>query len=401
MEVTVQEILDQVNDYVRNYTTGTADLGARLRAVNRATEYIKRRMTLPSDETTSSFYFSRDQLYYPAPLDMNEPIDLLYSDANYNAPATQWNYVPYPDLLRLTGTSRQNYWSTGTFNGLAQIIMLGYNLFSGQQLQTFTSLSGFSGQNDATTLAIDNNIYSVPPASLSFTIDPTLGFGKGSIYFPVFWDIQPFISNNGTIKIDAYLPSTNLTAIDLVMGSDASNYYTFSCDTTDSGASFTADQFNRLHWSYLDGPAIVGSPNNQNITFVRIDFIQNGSFGSVAIPGFRIDNMYEVFPDQMTFIYNTMYKGTDSTGVTQKVMFTANTDIAAFGKYAPDLLDPIALRAAYLLEPRLRGDKDFMNMYREECEAVLKVFGRIYPRKRIINLGQTILQRPRYNGRQF
>lgn len=394
--IAVSDILNQTNDYLGNYTAGTADTGsgARMRAINRATEYAKRRMTLPSDEVTSSFYFERDTLYYTAPLDVNEPVNLLYTNANNNTPRTQWNWIPYPDLLRLTGTNRSNMWSHTTIGGFLQILMLGYNLNGGSTLQTFSQLSGFNGQNDATGLSIDNNIYSVAPGSLEFSINPTLGHGKGSIEWGVFWSIQTLHTQQGTIKIDSYLPTLNLTSINLVLGTDSSNYYTFTCTNTDSGTAFVLNTFNRLHFSFRDNPVITGSPTDANITYVRLDFIENGSFGSSTISGFRIDNMYSVFPDQMTFIYNTKYKGTDSTGMTSKILFTDPSDIPAFGAYAPDLVDPIALRAAWIMEPQLRGDNNFMKMYFDECENRLKDFGRIYPRKRIINFGQTVIQRP-------
>jgi hypothetical protein len=392
----VQDIFNQLNDYLGNYTTGTVDIGRRMRAINRAVEYAKRRMTLPSDETTSSFWFSRDQLYYTAPTDVNEPINLLYADANNNTPRTQWNWIPYPDLLRLTGTGRSNFWSHATINGYLQILMLGYNLTTGSILETFTMLPGFNGQNDATALTIDNNVYSVAPGSLEFTIDPTLGHGLASIEWGVQWDITTLHQKQGIIKLDAYLPSLALTSINLVLGTDALNYYTFTCTDTDNGTAFVVNNFNRLHWTFLASaaPVIVGSPNDQNITYARVDFIQSGAFGSSPISGFRIDNMYSVFPDEMTFIYNTKYKGTDTLGTTQLINFTSSSDIPAFGQYAPDLLDPIALRAAWILEPQLRGDKDFMKTYFDECEERLKDFGHIYPRKRIINYGQTWIQRP-------
>lgn len=392
--ITVQSILDQTNDYIGNYTTGTTDLGSRLRAVNRAVEYAKRRMTLPSDETITSFYFSRDTLYYTAPTDVNEPINLLYTNANNNTPSTQWNWVPYPDLLRLTGTNQANLWSHTTINGYLQILMLGFNLQGGSTLQTFSQVSGFTGQNDATTLTIDNNIWSVAPSSLEFSINPSLGFGKGSIKFPVTWNITTLHQKNGTIKLDAYLPTLNLTSINLVIGTDSTNYYTFTCTTTDAGGVFVLNSFNRLHFSFLDNPVITGSPTDTLITFARLDFIESGSFGGAPISGFRIDNMYSVFPDQMTFIYNTKNKGTDTLGTTKRILFTLPTDIPDFGQYAPDLVDPIALRAAWILEPQLRADKDFMKMYLDECEQRLRDFGHIYPRKRIVNFGQTVIQRP-------
>ena len=392
--ITVQDILDQTNDLARNYTTGTVDQANRLRAVNRAVEYVKRRLTMPADLKDFSFYFSRDQLYYPGPSDMNEPINLVYTNANENTPSTRWNWIPYSDLLSYTGTNRGNFWSHTWVNGSLQIVMLGFNLHAGTILQTFDSVGNFTGENDAINLSINNNIYTSGGASLEFTISPVLAFGKGSIYFPVNWDISTMHQANGTIKLDTYLPSTNLTSINLVLGTDASDYYVFTCTTTDDGNPFTINQWNTLHWSFLDGPVIVGSPSDQDINFARIDYIQNGSFGSTDVTGFFMDNMYLTFPDQMSLTYNTMYKGTDTTGVTNKVFFTANSDIPYFGQYAPDLLTPIAYRAAYMLEPQLRADKDFMKEYKDECEEVLKIYGRVFPRQRVITLGSTRIQRP-------
>ena len=394
--ITVLDIQNQMNDYLSNWTSGTVDLGggARMRAINRAVEYAKRRMTLPSDETTTTFYFSGDTLTYAGPTDFNEPIALMYTNASNNIPRSEWNWVQPQELLRLTGTTRSNLWSHTTMNGSLQILMLGYNLTQGTTLQTFSILQNFTGQNDASSLSIDNNVYSVAPGSLEFSINPTLGHGKGSIYFPVFWDIQTLHQQSGTIKLDVYLPTLNITSVNLVLGTDTSNYYTFTCTNTDSDAAFSLNQFNRCHWSFLDGPTIVGSPTDANITYARIDIVESGSFGSSTISGFRIDNMYSTFPDEMTLVYNSKYKGTDSTGQTQKILFTSTTDIPAFGQYAPDLVDPIALRAAWILEPSLRADKDFMKIYYTECEERLRDFGHIYPRKRIVNFGQTVIRRP-------
>ena len=70
--LTVQDIVSQGQDYVSNYTTGAVDQGNWLRGVNRAIEYLKRYMGLPSDENIFRFYFYEDTMTYNLPVDFNE-----------------------------------------------------------------------------------------------------------------------------------------------------------------------------------------------------------------------------------------------------------------------------------------------------------------------------------------
>jgi hypothetical protein len=60
----------------------------------------------------------------------------------------------------------------------------------------------------------------------------------------------------------------------------------------------------------------------------------------------------------------------------------------------PDFINMVALRAAYILLPQLSGDKDFMEMYKKDYQEQISDWGKIYPRKKIVNLGGTVLRRP-------
>lgn len=396
--ITVQDIISQAKDYVQNYTTGTTDLGNTMRALNRAFEYVQRRLSLPSDEQISTFYFSQDQYFYNLPTGFNEPLQLLYHNTDHNIPGTEWTYLPYPEILRNTGgIFRNNVFSFTAINGVMQLVMFGANLNQGATLATFDSTTGFTAQNNAQNFTSDTNIKKEGTASLKFDINPNLtGTGKASIYFPVSWDVRVAHTNNGKYKLWLYLPSVNFTSINLVFGSSATDYYTFTATATDAGTTINANAANNWYlfsWGFADSPVIVGSPNDALINFARIDLVQNGSFGATTVTGFRADDLYSVAPDQMDLIYQTAYKGTDSTGATKKIFFTDPSDVPTFGNMIPDLLNPIALRMAYILAPQLKKDATFMGMYKNDCEEVLKYFSRSYPRKRIITSGRTTIQR--------
>ncbi len=50
-----------------------------------------------------------------------------------------------------------------------------------------------------------------------------------------------------------------------------------------------------------------------------------------------------------------------------------------------DFIEPIGLKAAMYLWPQLRGDLEFMQVYRAECMDVMKAWARNWPKSRLEN----------------
>jgi len=397
-EITVQDIADQMNDYIGNYTTGSIDLGNRMRAINRAIEYLKRYMTFPSDELVQKIYFYEGTMFYNLNSDFNEGLTLYYDTVANNKVVNQWTYVPYAQILTKVGLRPgHKYWSWAGINGKMQLVIYGHNLNQGQIIASFDDLvtGGFVGQNDATGLAIDTNIYSEGSGSLSFEINPTLGgTGMASIYWPTNYDFYNELQNSGIFNLDVWLPDGNLSEINLVLMTDSNDYYTLSATEFNDGTAFSAglNQWKTLAFSF-NGDAVVGSPDIQNITAIRVDFVLNGSFGTSTVPDFRIDNMKSVIPDLLDLIYLTSYKGTDTTGATNKIFLTEYTDIPAFGNFFPDMIDVVAMRAAVILAPQILSNTSFAQMFKAENERVIGIVGRSWPRKRTLNYGKLQLSR--------
>ena len=391
--VVLQDILNQTNDYVRNYTTGTVDLGNRLRAINRATEFFQRRMGLPSDERVYSFYFVQPTNYYGMPVDFNEPIDLIYHDYMNNFPGNEFFFQKYPQVLRLAGINpATKYFSTATYNGSNQLLILGNNLDSGMILDDFDNAitEGWVGSGDANTLAEDNNIFTQGSGSLSFNITPSTG--TATLTQPNFSQttFTDWFQQMGWVMLDIWFTTTNFTSVQLVLQSSVGNYYTITVTANADGTAWTANQWNTVAF-LLSSAAIAGSPDNSAINYVQIKFIEGTAF--TAQTSMRVDNMNIVIPDYLDLIYYSNYKCTDSTGTVDKLNFTSADDIALFGNYAPDLIGPIARRAALELMPQLRQDKEWYREYKIEVNEAIKIWGRTYPRKRIINFGRSILRR--------
>lgn len=355
-------------------------------------------------------------MYTALPVDFDEPISLVYSKLAYNVGGQAgWQWNQYTRLLQNTGNGAsgnnggystgpytgllgQKWYSSTNINGSKQLIQIGSNIIQGNVVNAFNNLNLLSTTGDATTPAVDNNVFVNGGGSVSFTINPLLGHGYGGIKISGFgiMSVQTALQNAAINKVYSWLPTTAISHIDLIMTS-ATGTYTFTATAQDSGMPFIQSTLNSV-WNRTQYPwssvSISGTPNSQEITSYEFRYYEGAGFGSVAIPFFRIDDYYLSYPDSMNLIYYSQYKGTDSTGTTQKIILDSTTDLPNFMQFYPDFINMIALRAAYILAPQLALDKDFMEIYKSDYKDSLADYGKIYPRKRSVNLGVTFLRRP-------
>lgn len=392
MSTTVQTMLDRLNDKVQNYTTGAIDLGNRMRSLTESYEYVQTKLTLPSDKVTYRFYYSQDTMFYDAPSDFNEPLLLIYDDYSKNKPDTNWSWTQDTDILERTGLKcRDKNWSTTTVNGKMQILMGGSNLYQGSIVSTFDSINGITVSGDANTPTIDTNVKYEGTGSLKFNITPSSGTATVKLTLPSM-DWSAWHTNMAFLNMRVFMPSVAFSSINLKIGSSPTDYYTFTATTQSNGTPLSINNFNLVTWKFSDNPTITGSPNDKIITFGEVDFVLTGAF-STPVTGFHLDNFYSTIPDYMDLIYLSNNKGTLADGVTKIQQFTLGTDIPSFSSIAPDLINPVVYRAAYILYPQLRKEPEFWAMYKAECTDVMKDYGRIYPRQRIITYGHTHLLR--------
>ena len=397
MDTSLLPAFQMMQDYCSSYTTGNVDVAQRIRALNRAIEDIHRALGLTSDETIFSFQYLQNSRYTNLPVDFDEPIALVYEKLKYNLPGQGWTWQPYTYLLKNSGIANRTYqkfFGSTNINGAKQLIQSGLNIHQGSIINAFNTINLVSLTGDATTLAVDNNVFKYTGGSLSFTIDPTRGFGYAGIKVSGFglMNVQQALQHNGVYGVHSYLQSTNISLIELIMTS-ANGSYVFFANAQNTTIPFEIDEWNQTDYPWKL-TSINGSPDSTSITSYEFRYIEGAGFGSVAIPFFRIDDFFLQFPDEMNLIYYSQYKGTSADGLTKKIMLTSLDDIPTFMLFFPDFLNMVALRAAYILEPQLSGDKDFIAMYRRDYIEQMKELGKVNPRKRCVNLGSTMLRRP-------
>lgn len=374
---TLQDALNMVNDELGSYSTGSLRNDVKIRAINRAIDYVKRNMGIPSDEKIQTILFAAEQKYYDLDADNMESLLLLYSDENLNTEQTRWEYENYPDILHTTGGDRTNRWSVAYINGRKQLVVHGYNQNGGQTLDTMDTIGAWEVDDDASGLTLDTNQKYSGVGSLSFDLTTSLGVStlKND---NVSWDLESIFDNHGFIKFYQYTTDV-VDSVTLKLYTDASNYYSISVDLADDGTALGENTWKKVGFS-TDDAIITGSPDSSDINMVRIEF---DTSELVSATDFRVDNIFTVVPDSVDLVYYTRYKGTDTTGVTYKTELSELTDEFLFTNTDEDVLEVIAQRAAVILYPQLRGDKESLMLLKQELQSNMKSFTKRWPRRRV------------------
>jgi hypothetical protein len=387
--VTLKDLLDQIDDNCQNFDVTTIDRGNKVRAANRAIESVKRKLGLPSDKDTFDFYYFQDKNFYDTPSAFGEFIQLYYATpdlvfnfpSNPNTAARRWNLYRDTEILRSSGNypiSNRIAW-TGQ-NGLSQLLLSGRNLMQPNSINALDTTVGLTFSSDVSNAVADNNVKVTGSASVKFDI--ALGLTETTVTMTGNWNIQQLFNNHSAYRlyVDFPIGSTQyFDTVDLHLQTSVGNYYTISTALQVDGTVWNENEWSLLGFP-LDNASTVGTPDSQMITSMVIVFKHSSLFA--AFNNLRINYFYQVTPDLLTCSYWSQYKGTDSTGAVQKIILDQDSDICSFGDIAPDLIDPIALKAALRLFPQLRGEQSFWQMYKSEYTDTLSQLGKTFPRGR-------------------
>lgn len=389
MSFTLQDVLNLTNDYLGNYTTGNIETAQKYRAINSSIDFIKRRLGLPSDETYQTVLFSSDQIYYDLDSDVNEAFLLKYSNDFYNTPMYFWDYMQDVDMLKRAGNNLDKRWSITNINGRKQLMLLGSNIKGGDTIDPLEEIGDWIVTNDGSSLVLDTNIKQAGAGSLKTTV----AYSAGTVTFRntnLNLDLSDLFENSGMIKLYCRSTNANITNFKLKIFTDSSNYVTITVSVDDAGNTFVANSFFKVGFKMDEAVETLGTLDKSNITRIDIDVTIPSGFSSGYI---WIDNIFTTFPDELELGFYSSYKGTDSTGATQKTTLNVITDIVGIGNMYNDFIDIIARKAALILFPQLRGDKEYYSVFVTDFNDMLRTLSRTFPRKRLQGSSQHYIQR--------
>ena len=390
MSVTLQDILNLTGDYAAS-NTGQADEPRQIRQINVAIEYFQRKGLLPNNEDIQSFYFNDDQFFYACNTDFMEEVQLLYHNPDLNTAEREWEFLEYSLLLKRSGHARtKNQWSFTTINGTRQLILMGRNIQSGAIIDGMEEVGTWVVQGDASSLELDQLDFKYGDGSLSFDVS-AYSTGLAGINDPsVSLNFETLFEKHGYVKCWAKFPSAAIDAVRFRFYVTASKYWTITVTAQDDGTAFVANTQMKLGFA-LDNAVKTGLPLITD-TITKIE-LEVDLTASTTGSNFRFDHIFTTVPDYMDLIYRSHYKGTDTLGTTSRLNLSAVTDILGVGELFPDIADLIARRASLNLWPQLRGDKDFMLLYKEELKELMRDVGMRFPRKRTNKFLPTRLKR--------
>ena len=146
--VLLSDIQLQVQDFLASYSVTSISLGNIQRGINRAIEFVQRRLGLPSDKKIQSFYFYEDTPYYDCATGFNELIGLKYNtsanstsiDCDPNTPRRRWNVYKDIEIMQLSGVwPNENQVAFTTVNGKSQLLLHGRNNQGSQVINSFSN----------------------------------------------------------------------------------------------------------------------------------------------------------------------------------------------------------------------------------------------------------------------
>lgn len=231
--------------------------------------------------------------------------------------------------------------------------------------------------SDATNITWDQNNAPDDFTSLNYDIDVSQSVNNraGIVSTAISMDLSQ-LDNVGVFLIDAWVPDVTFTSsFTIRWGTDSSNYWTTTVTTDIDGDPFASAEWMVLAFDWLVATT-VGTPDETDINYFRFDVNYTGS--QTDDTDYRYANFRVAQPETLKFYYVSFVVGTDTTGVTDRIVFTATSDIPFFsGKY-DQYKYAVAHMAASMAFDNLRLKDDAM---KEESRAqkALDRARRIFP----------------------
>lgn len=164
------------------------------------------------------------------------------------------------------------------------------------ELDAMTSTTGWTAAGSASSLAQDQTVYWQAPAALRFTCT---GSSTGTLTKAITSQDLTSYQGVGVVFLAFRTPSaTNLTSIELRIGSDASNYYSVTA-TTGFLTAFKANQFMLASFD-LSTATTTGTP-----VITAMDYAQIRVNHTATLTNFYVGDLWISLPSPQTLIYNT------------------------------------------------------------------------------------------------
>lgn len=198
-------------------------------------------------------------------------------------------------------------------NSGTKTINISKNLVAGvtiNECNDLTSNGTWTIGGDGSGLTVDTNNYVSGGGALKFNIvgAGTSTYLENSTFTAV--NLTDYL-NVGSIFNYVYMPGSTISAVEIRLGTNSSNYYTFPSITTNHDATaFVAAFWNLLRTDWSSSVVTTGTPTITNIKYARITFTHTAT----AVNGVRVDNLVARLPTFYEIVYYSKYLFKNTSG---------------------------------------------------------------------------------------
>lgn len=336
----------------------------RLKAINDALNDVYAEFDIDSGKRDVVAYLVPNGKPYPISdlvSDFKNPADLRYLASSRHI--DQFSYFEEDLFAEHVGESRLNDEYTISYrNGNLFISMLSANGVKHLTLHSMDSLtsngtwSADAVNSDATNITTTTVTTLNQSECIEFDVDVSQSANHYALISNSSMDaidLSDYI-NLGRARCDVSIPTTtNLTSLELLWGSDSSNYYSVAVTTQADGTALTTN-WNDIEFDWANATT-TGTPVSTAIDYVAFKVNYSASFTDAV--KFRIENIRFNLPVPMKLVYYTYYLSKTSGGTFQEEMTTTGTDQLLIPRRYKSLIELAAYK--YLIPVAYGDDAQF------------------------------------------
>ena len=341
MAITAASQETNFNTYIADTSTDRISAAERLQLQTEATVWLQEE--LGNDHMVKTYtlnYFPHVHYYKTTSsiASLLEGADLRRDEADQNISAT---HRSSREMAEDIGNGSTEFsWSIERKDNDSYLVVILDSKYKPQTVSSLDSLTADGGTwaadettSDATNVTVDTVEFKQGSGSINFDVDVSVsGNNRATIYNDDVdeLDLSDF-EDLGAWIFWIYVPDvTYFSSVTLYWGSSSTAYWSATVTTELNGGAW-ANGWNRVKVNWADA-SLTSTPDETAIDYIRFDFNYTGS--QTDDTDFRIDDLTITRPEPLTFYYTSWYVGTDTTGATSRLAFSATTDIPFYsGKY--------------------------------------------------------------------
>jgi len=377
--MTVDKIIQKINDFLGySGTDTTIEQNQKISALNSAISFLLGEIDFDASIRTHTIEFTDQVLEYNLPSDFVSLISLRYEDSAppYVGENSKRDWI-YENVGTITKLSYKPSDAVLFAVGGKKIYILTSNIYAPEKIDSCDNTTGWIAEDDAVNLGINTAEKKEGNASIKFDIDVSnspvnRASLKKTFSFPVSWKHR---ENIGSFTLWLFIrETTNLSSISFNWGTDAANYYKTTVNSQYDGSPFVIG-WNFLKFNWKDA-TIIGSPNPENISFIKIDIDYTSSFTSSN--NWLLDDINLVVYDPIVVTYYSNKVVRDVSGNLKSSVESITDDVLIVDDELT--LSTIALLAIQHYRGASLVDKSYIGSLYQAYFQKLKV---LYPPRKI------------------